>query len=314
MNETMTRVPGVKVGHATDEKNGTGCTVVRVEEGAVGGVVVRGGAPGTRETDLLDPSNLVERVHSVVLSGGSAYGLDSATGVMRYLEEHGYGLDVGVARVPIVPAAVLFDLAYKNAAVRPDARMGYEAAAQATDEPVEEGSVGAGTGATVGKLLGPDGASKGGLGSYAVDLGDGIVVGAIVAVNAVGEVRNPETNEWLAGTRDPKTNEVIDSRAYLLAHGTGHALAGANTTIGVVATNARLTKAEAKKVASLAHNAFATTIHPAHTMMDGDTIFVLSTGDEETSVDRVGNGAVRAMERAIVRAVRAGTKSDEKRP
>jgi L-aminopeptidase/D-esterase-like protein len=298
---TITDVPGVKVGHAQDPEACTGCTVVLTEQGAVCGVDVRGSAPGTRETDLLAPTNLVQQVHAIVLSGGSAFGLDAASGVMKYLEERGIGLDVGVARVPIVPAAVLFDLAVGNPRVRPDADMGYLAASRASDAAVEEGNVGAGCGASVGKLAGMSRAMKSGLGSASRTLDNGLVVGAVVAVNAVGEVRDPRTNQVLAGARGDD-GEFLDSHT-LLCQAPVQVLPGTNTTIAVVASNANLTKAQATKVAQMAHDGLARTIYPVHTMLDGDTIFAVATGGADVPVDVVGALSADVLAEAVVRAV-----------
>ncbi|MBC7223462.1 MAG: P1 family peptidase [Anaerolineae bacterium] len=309
MYNAITDVSGIKVGHYTDLEAATGCTVVLCEEGAVAGVDTRGSAPGTRETDLMRPVRLVQKVHAVVLSGGSAFGLDAACGVMRYLEEKGIGFDTGVAKVPIVAEAVLFDLAIGSATVRPDAAAGYAACQAATSGPVEEGCVGAGTGATVGKLFGPAGATKCGLGTASAHIGGGVVVAAIVAVNAFGDVVDPETGTIVAGTRDPQTGAFVDTMRML--HGdlggfTG-AFSGSNTTIGVVATNARLTKEGANKVAQMAHDGFAMAIRPVHTMWDGDTIFALATGEKEADVSVVGAVAAQVMARAIVRAAQKAT-------
>ena len=300
-------VPGIMVGHAHDPVALTGCTVVLYPPGAVAGVDVRGSAPGTRETDLLSPVNLVDRVHAVLLAGGSAFGLDAAAGVMRWLEERGYGFDAGVARVPIVPAAVLFDLAVGDPRVRPDAAMGYRACENARPgpAPVPEGNVGAGAGATVGKLLGPRQATKSGIGSASVRVGERIVVGAIVAVNALGDVLDPDSGEILAGTRDPRGGWA-DSARILLERGDGLGVGFAtSTTIGVVATNATLNKAQATKVAQMAHDGLARCISPVHTMLDGDTIFALSCGDGSVAGDlsAIGAAAARAVAEAVRRAV-----------
>ncbi len=307
----ITGIPGLYVGHAQDEEALTGCTVVLVPEGAVAGVDVRGSAPGTRETDLLDPSNLIERVHAVLLAGGSAFGLDAAGGVMRWLEERAHGFETGVARVPIVPAAVLFDLALGRADRRPDAAMGYAACEDAwrrpPGSPVPEGNVGAGTGAAVGRLLGPDLATKSGLGTECLAGAGGLVVGAVVAVNAFGDVRDPEGGAILAGTRDPGGGWLDTAAA--LAGELGRALFGfgQSTTIGVVATNAVLGKAQARKVAQMAHDGLARTVRPVHTMLDGDTLFVLSCDREPVKADVsvVGTLAAQAVARAVVRAVLA---------
>ena len=301
----ITDVPGVKVGNVEDIDALTGCTVIIVEEGAVCGVDVRGSAPGTRETDLLDPINLITEVHAICLAGGSAFGLDAASGVMQFLEEQGIGLDVGVAKVPIVPSAVLFDLPIGNPKIRPDKKMGYVAAQRAEKGSFSFGNIGAGCGATVGKITGFENCMKGGLGSASITLENGLVIGALVAVNAVGDVRDPLSREILAGPIDPETGELIDSLVYLQENLKSDVLPGTNTTIGLVAVNASLTKAEAKKVAQITQNALARTIFPVHTMLDGDTIFALATGGERHSVDLIGNVAAKAMEEAIIAAIKA---------
>lgn len=307
----LTAVKGIKVGHFTMAERPTGCTVILAEKGVVGGVDVRGAAPGTRETDLLDPVNTVAVVHAIVLAGGSAFGLDAATGVTRYLEERGVGFDVRVAKVPIVPAAILFDLGVGDAKVRPNADCGYRAAKAATDGPVQEGDVGAGAGATIGKLFGGTRAMKAGIGSASIRLPDGLVVAAIVAVNAVGDVIDPATGQVVAGVRTTDGKALADARK-LIRSGATHRPAGAgggdgqNTTIGVVVTNARLTKAQATKIAQMAHDGYARAIAPVHTAGDGDTIFSLATGEriEEADVTTIGALAAEAMAEAIVRAAR----------
>lgn len=304
----ITDVPGIKVGHRENEEGITGCTALLMEGGAVCGVDVRGSAPGTRETDALDPINEIDRVHGICLSGGSAFGLDAATGVMQFLEERGIGVDAGVARIPIVPSAVLFDLFIGDPQARPTAQMGYEAAQAAQVGSFQNGNIGAGYGATVGKLAGPDFAMKGGLGSASIAGKDGLIAGAIVALNAVGDVKNPNTRQILAGARDPQTGQWLDCCAYLEQHAQSEALAGTNTTIGVVALNAKLTKAEAKKIAQLTQNALARTIYPVHTMLDGDTIFVLGTGEQTFALDYLGHLATKVMEEAILAGIQAADK------
>lgn len=298
----ITDVLGIKVGHVTDLQAATGCTVVLCEQGAIGGVDVRGSAPGTRETDLLRPMNLVERAHAVLLTGGSAFGLAAADGVMRYLEERGVGFDTQVARVPIVPAAVVFDLMVGSATVRPTAEMGY-AACRAASLEVEEGSVGAGTGATVGKLLGPVSAMKGGVGTWSVTLPGGVVVGALVVVSAFGDVLDDQTGQILAGARDPTTRKFLNTAATLLTISEVPGF-GSNTTLGVVATNARLTKEDANKLAQLAHDGLARVISPVHTLYDGDIIFALSTGNAKGHILPLGAAAVHVVAEAVKRAVR----------
>ncbi len=310
----LTAVEGVKVGHHTLDQRPTGCTVILTEGGAVGGVDVRGGAPGTRETDLLDPLGTVQEVHAVVLSGGSAFGLDAATGVVKYLEEKGVGYPVGPVKVPIVAGAILFDLfTGGKPEIRPGADCGFKAAAAATADPVAEGNVGAGAGATVGKLGGPGRAMKSGLGSAQVTLPDGLTVAALVAVNAVGDVIDPATGEVVAGVRTEDGKGLADARK-LVRSGVLNRPATdrgepTNTTIGVVATNARLTKVQATKVAQMAHDGFARAIDPIHTPWDGDTVFVLATGtlDGEVNLTTVGALAADVMAEAIVRAARAAT-------
>jgi L-aminopeptidase/D-esterase-like protein len=305
----LTAVAGLEVGHDTLPERPTGCTVVLARGGAVAGVDVRGGAPGTRETDLLDPSNTVQKAHAVVLSGGSAFGLDAATGVVRYLEEQGIGFDVGVAKVPIVPAAVLFDLAVGDRPhVRPTADSGYRAAQAANTGPVAEGNVGAGAGATVGKIAGRARAMKGGLGAASITCPDGLIVAALVAVNAVGDVLDPATGRIIAGVRTDDGRALADARALLRTDGfVPRGRPGENTTIGVVATNAALDKAQARKVAQMAQDGFARAIVPAHTPLDGDTIFALATGGlpGEANVVTIGALAADVMALAVVRAVRA---------
>lgn len=304
-------IEGIKCGHAQDFENGTGCTVVLCEEGAVAGVDVRGGAPGTRETDLLDPCNLVERVHGVFLSGGSAFGLNAAAGIMKYLEEKGVGFDVTVARVPIVTGAVLFDLTAGSPHVRPDEKMGYEACvnAKGKGELLEEGCVGAGTGATVGKYLGPQQAMKGGLGTAAYQVGS-LVVGAVTAVNCLGDVRDPATGKLIAGMLTPDRKEIMGTEKAMLSAAENAEktnLFSGNTTIAVVVTNALLTKAQAKKIASIAHDGFARTIIPSHTLVDGDTIFVLGTGEVRADLNALGLLAAKAIEQSVVRGVTKAT-------
>ena len=307
-NSAITDVAGIKVGHFTDSRRPTGCTVILVEDSAVAGVDVRGAAPGTRETDLLDPVNTVQAVHAIVLAGGSAFGLDAATGVVRYLEERGIGYNVGVAKVPIVPAAILFDLGVGDARIRPDAEAGYKACKAASSNSPAEGNVGAGAGATVGKLFGMSRAMKSGIGTSSIKLESGVTIGAIVAVNAVGDVFDPSIGKPIAGARTKDGKSLVNSMAAILkGEPLPPLLAGTATTIGVVATDAVLTKAQAAKVAQMAHDGLARAINPVHTAADGDTIFALATGKSSKpgNVTLVGALAAEAMSRAIVRAVRA---------
>lgn len=301
MNNAITDVPGIKVGHYTDREAATGCTVILCEEGVVAGVDVRGAAPGTRETDPLRPMSLVGKAHAILLSGGSAFGLDAAGGVMRYLEERGYGRDVGVAKVPIVPAAILFDLRLGSSKVRPGPEDGYQACLAASSGPVAEGSVGAGTGATVGKILGPERMTKSGLGTSSQRIGN-INIGAIVAVNAFGDVVDPETGKIIAGPRDIKQGGFLSTIEVI--KGLSMSAIPTNTTIGVVATDASLNKEQVNKVAQMAHDGLARTIRPAHTMVDGDAIFVLATGRQgQGDVTLVGTIAADVVAMAIMRAV-----------
>ncbi len=309
---SITDVPGIEVGHFTDTRRPTGCSVVLARGGAVGGVDVRGAAPGTRETDLLSPTNTVDTVHAVLLSGGSAFGLDAAGGVMRWLDEHGIGLDVGPARVPIVPAAVLFDLMVGDARIRPDAAAGYAACEAASAQAPAEGNVGAGAGALVGKVFGHGRAMKGGIGTASVEVG-GVTVGALIACNALGDVIDPETGAVIAGARTADGRKMLDTRRALLA---GEPpipiLAGTNTTIGVVATDARLTKTQATRLAQVAHDGLARAINPVHTVADGDTLFALATGRAKTHPGMMvlATMAAEAVARATVRAVRAAQTLD----
>ncbi len=303
-NQTLTAVAGISVGHHTLSERPTGCTVILVEGDATGGVSQRGGAPGTRETDLLNPLNMVDKVNAVVLSGGSAFGLDAASGTVRWLEEHNIGWQTRWGRVPIVPAAILIDLAVgDNPRVRPTADCGYRAAASAGSAPVTEGTIGAGAGATVGKFGGGR-AMKGGIGSAAIILPNGLVVAAIVAVNAAGDIIDPRTATIVAGGLKPD-GTFVDARSLLRLGGVVQPpTPGENTTIGVVATNARLTKAEAGRMALMADDGLARAIYPSHTTGDGDTIFSLATGkwDGEASVSVIGALAADALAEAIVRA------------
>ncbi len=303
----ITDVAGIEVGHFTDPRRPTGCSVVIAREGAVAGVDVRGAAPGTRETDLLAPGNLVEQVHAIMLAGGSAWGLEAATGAVRWLEEHGVGLDVGVGRLPLVPAAVLFDLHVGDMKVRPDAAAGYAACAAATREPPAEGNVGAGAGAVVGKMFGLQHAMKGGVGTASVTVA-GVTVGALIACNAVGDVVDPDTGRPLAGARAADGLTLRDTRHALLRGEPPHPLlAGSNTTIGVIATDARLTKVQAQRLAVAGHDGLARSINPVHTMSDGDTLFTLSTGHvpHHPGMMVLATMAAEAVARATVRAALA---------
>jgi len=316
LKNAITDVPGLLVGHAQDDEALTGCTVILCEKGAAGGVDQRGGAPGTRETDAMHPMHLVTQVHGVVLSGGSAFGLDSASGVVRYLEEKNVGFDVRVAKVPIVPAAILFDLGLGQSNVRPDSAMGYQACLNASTDPPAEGNVGAGTGATVGKILGLGQAMKSGIGTASLEIGSKVIVGAIAAVNAFGDVIDPNTGQIVAGARTLQKGPIkIGTKGYFadtlqtMRSLVGRTILGfsskENTVIGVVATNARLNKEQVNKVAQMAQDGLARCIRPAHTMLDGDTIFALATDERDADVNIVGAFAAEVFSQAILRAVRA---------
>jgi L-aminopeptidase/D-esterase-like protein len=305
MYRAITDVPGIAVGHATDLERLTGCTVVVCSAGAVCGVSVLGGAPGTRETDLLRPENLVERVHAIVLAGGSAFGLAAADGVVRVLAEQGVGFETGAARVPIVPSAILYDLGIGSPAGRPDAAMGAAACRSACRARVEEGCVGAGTGATVGKILGLGGAMKSGVGTWSTRVCGGAIVGGLVVTNAFGDVLDVRTGAILAGARDPATGRWIGTSARLQAAGAPpHSGLLASTTIGVVATDAALTKATATRLALSAHAGLARAVSPSHTPVDGDTFFAMSTGTVEAHPLALGAAAAEVVAEAVMRSVR----------
>jgi L-aminopeptidase/D-esterase-like protein len=316
LKNSITDVRGIEVGHAQDDSALTGCTVILARKGAVAGVDVRGGAPGTRETDLLNPINLVDKVHAVMLAGGSAFGLDAASGVMRYLDERKIGFNTGVAKVPIVPAAILFDLNVGRADVRPDMEMGYRACLAASSKVVTEGNVGAGTGASVGKLIGAKQAMKSGLGSASISIGSGLIVGALAAVNTFGDIVDPNTGEIIAGLRSAKVGplqigipgyfaDTLQMMKTFLGKTVLSLATRTNTLLGVVAVNASLTKPEMTKVAQMAQDGIARSTRPAHTMLDGDIVFALATGGKKMDASTVGAFAAEALAQAIVRAVRA---------
>ncbi len=300
----ITDVDGIMVGHEESVEGMTGCTVIICEEGATGGVDVRGSAPGTRETDLFKAEKMVDKVHAVVLAGGSAFGLEASSGVMDYLEEKGVGFDVGVTKVPIVASAVIFDLLIGDPKVRPDKNMGYKAAMHASKEEDRQGSVGCGKGATVGKILGPDKAMKSGLGSATVRAGN-LTVSAIVTVNSFGDVFHKNTQ--IAGAYDYKDNKMLNTESIMKQSTERIQFANTNTTIGVVATNAILTKAEGNKVAQTAHNGLARTINPVHTSVDGDTLFVMATNNIQADINLVAMLSAEAVEKAVVNAVKAAS-------
>ncbi len=313
MASAITDIHGIEVGHYTNKSGGTGCTVIVCPEGAVAGVDVRGGAPGTSETDLLGPGNLVGRVHAVVLSGGSVFGLSAAAGAMNYLEEQGIGLKRGTLTVPVVPSAILFDLNLVTQEIRPGPEEGYAACLSRSSGAVEEGTVGAGTGATVGKALGMERATKGGIGTYSMELPDSTRIGAIVAVNSYGSVVDDRTGAIIAGPRSSDGGTCLDSLDLLLRG--GHSQENplpVNTAIGVVATDAPLTKDQAHYLARASHDGLAITIRPCHTLLDGDTIFALATGEEQVAgktlssreMTTLGAAAVEVVARSVLRAVR----------
>jgi L-aminopeptidase/D-esterase-like protein len=308
-NRTLTAVPGITVGHVTLAERPTGCTVILATPAAIAGVDVRGAAPGTRETDLLSPINTIDRVNAIVLAGGSAFGLDAASGTVRWLDERGAGYETSVARVPLVPSAILFDLGVGDPKIRPTADCGYRAAAAASAEPVTEGSVGAGAGATVGKMRGLSHAMKGGVGTAAVALPTGLIVAALVAVNAYGDVIDPATGAVVAGVRTEDGRSLADARRLLRDSRPAPPPAAENTTLAVIATNARLTKPQAAKLAQMAHDGFARAISPVHTPADGDTVFALATAGRTEPDDLLLVGALAAdvTAEAILRAVRAAT-------
>ena len=315
LNRSITDIPGILVGHAQDDGARTGCTVILCQKGATGGVDQRGGAPGTRQTDAMEPFHLVQEVHAVCLAGGSAFGLDSASGVMRYLEERNVGFNVGVTHVPIVPTAVLFDLNIGSPDIRPNAEMGYRACQQASQNRPDEGNFGAGCGSTVGKILGIQQAMKSGIGTTSVLIGNDLIVGAIVAVNAFGDVID-EKGAILAGTRSVQmglvrlgSDDAFADTLQMMKSGTGKVIAKlasrGNTVIGVVATNAGFSKAGMGKIAQMAQDGLARAIRPAHTMLDGDTIFSLSTGKKSADLNLVGAYAADVFQKACINAVNA---------
>ncbi|GKZ05206.1 P1 family peptidase [Paraclostridium bifermentans] len=302
-------VKGIKVGQVEDKEGLTGCTVIICEDGGVCGVDVRGSAPGTRETDLLDPINMVQKVHAIVLSGGSAFGLESTCGVSRYLEEKGIGFDVGVAKVPIVTGAVLFDLGVGDPKCRPNIEMGYKACQIANNIELKQGNYGAGCGATVGKIRGSEFCTKGGIGSYSIKLDNGLVVSAIIAVNAFGDVY--ENGQVIAGVLNDDKNDFLNTYDLMKKGVNKGGFNIDNTTIGAVVTNAKLSKAECKKISQMAHNGFAKSIFPIHTPHDGDTIFTLATGEVETDITLLGSIASEVVEKSVISAIKNASKTND---
>lgn len=300
----ITEIEGIKIGNAENMDAVTGCTVILCENGAAAGVDIRGGSPGTRETALLNPVNMIEQIHAVLLSGGSAYGLDAASGIMEYLEERNIGFNVGITKVPIVSGAVLFDLNIGDYKVRPDKAMGYSACINSEKGFFSEGNTGAGTGATVGKILGTDYAMKGGLGAYAIQVGD-LKVGAVVAVNCLGDVIDIVSNKILAGAFNRENKTFINAERFMIKnYNLESRVFNGNTTIGTIITNAALSKTEMNKVASMAHNGLGRVIRPIHTMYDGDTIFALSVGKVEADVNVIGLLAANVIEQAVINGVK----------
>jgi L-aminopeptidase/D-esterase-like protein len=303
----ITSIPNVKIGHATHDKENTGCTVILCGDGAVAGVDIRGSAPGTRETELLRPGFMIRQIHGIVLTGGSAFGLRAADGVMQYLSEQAIGYDARGIRVPIVPAAVLFDLREGRSPDYPTREMGYEACQNAAID-FEEGLVGAGRGATVGKILGIENCMKGGIGSSAIEIQGGVKVGALAVVNALGDVIDPANGKIVAGARNPNGKGFVDTVKYLMENPFPNKSPVSNTTLAVVATDAAFTKEEINKIAQMAQNGISRTIRPVHTMHDGDIVFALSTGKLKADVSVVGEVAAQVVSQAILRAVRISNK------
>jgi len=304
----ITDVAGIKVGHSQSEEGMTGCSVIICEKGATGGVDVRGSAPGTRETDLFKAEKMVDKVHAVVLSGGSAFGLDAASGVMKYLEEENIGFDVGVTKVPIVASAVIFDLNIGNHKIRPNLEMGYNAAKGANTKDRLQGNIGCGMGATIGKILGPQNAMKSGLGSATVKVGN-LVVSAMVSVNSFGDIYDFKDNKQIAGVYDYDNDKLLNTVDIMKDMNKELGFNVQNTTIGLIATNAILTKAEANKISQMAHNGFARSINPIHTMVDGDTIFTMATNEIKADISLIGTIAAEAMSKAIINGVFFAEKS-----
>ena len=302
MYNNILDVKGIKVGQAQDFEGLTGCTVVICEDGATCGVDVRGGGPGTRETDLLDPINMIQKVHAVVLTGGSAFGLESTCGVSKYLEERNIGFDVGVAKVPIVVGAVLFDLGVGDSKCRPNIEMGYNACENSSDKELKQGNYGAGCGATVGKIKGSEFAMKGGIGSYSIKLDNGLVVSALIAVNAFGDVY--EDGKVIAGVLNNDKTKTLSSYELMKNGFNKGDFSIDNTTIGVVVTNAKLDKAGCKKVSQMAHNGYAKSIFPIHTPHDGDTIFTMATGEVESDIALIGSLATEVVEKSVINAIK----------
>ncbi len=295
-------VPGIRVGHAQNLSARTGCTVILPDQEVTAGVDIRGSAPGTREVDTIMPTRLIQKIHGLLLTGGSAFGLGAANGVMQYLEEKGIGFDTGAAKVPIVPAAVIYDLGVGEAAVRPDPEMAYQACLAATHDNCLEGTIGAGTGATVGKILGQANSMKGGIGTGSITLENGIIIGVLTVVNALGDVISPQTGAIIAGARTLDGKSFLNTLAFLKQFNP-HTFSQTNTTLAVVATNADFNKDEITQVARMAHDGLARAINPAHTLYDGDIVFALSTGEKPGNLIQIGAIAAELVQESIIRAV-----------
>jgi L-aminopeptidase/D-esterase-like protein len=300
----FTDIPGIRVGHASDLDGLTGCTAIICEAGAVAGVNIAGSATGSEELDLLSPLHLTPHIHGICLAGGSAFGLEAVSGVRRYLEKQGIGFATRAAKVPLVAGAILYDLGIGKASARPTREMGETAAAAATDDVVKQGCIGAGTGATAGKVLGLRQSMKSGIGTYTVELPDGVLVSALAAVNPLGDVIDPATNKIIAGARKAADSDEFAGATAILKKRNAVAGIGENTTLAVVATNATLTKAQASKLAQLAQHGMVRTISPVHTIYDGDIVFALSTGGKRADFTSLGIAAAEAVAESIVRAVR----------
>jgi len=307
-NKTLTAVPGIKVGHYTLAERPTGCTVVLIESGATAGVDVRGAAPATRDTDLLNPVKMVERIFGVALSGGSLFGLSTGDGVLRYLEEKNVGIVYGSRHIPIVPGASIFDLGVGDARIRPTADCGYRAAQAATSAPVAEGSIGAGAGATLGKIAGMEHAMKSGVGTAAIEMPNGLIVAALVIANPLGDVIDPADGRIVAGARDAGGRGFADARR-LVRSGAPRGRIGDNSTIGVIATNAKLSKAQASYLAQMTDDGYARAIWPIHTIVDGDAVFAIATGTRAGDPDMIALGSLAAdvMATAVIRAATQAT-------
>ncbi len=307
MKNSITDIAGIRVGHFADEKAKTGCTVILFSKPAIGAADIRGSATGTRELDVLNPLHLVPVINALLLTGGSAFGLDAAGGVQRYLEEKDIGFSTQAAKVPIVPAAVIYDLAVGSSSIRPDKQMGYEACRSATSAKVEEGLVGSAKGARVGKILGYNYCMKGGLGSTSLRLKNGVIIGSLVVVNPLGDVMDYKTNKIIAGARHPQdSSRFLMTEKYMLANPHWNVSPYENTTLGIVATNAKLSRVECMKVAQMSQNGIGRVIRPAHTIYDGDIVFAFSLGQKTADINLIGSIGAELIAEAIFRGVEKG--------